>query len=77
MHQLTSSSEHRNSVKKRVEEKYKIDKSHCSCIDCGIIFASTMDSHEHIERGCPQNDESPVKRLCVYNTDGPEEIWLA
>ena len=73
MHHLTSVSEQGNSVKKRVEDIYKMDKSHWSCIDCGIIFASTMDLQKHVKRGCPENDEPPMKRLCDENTDEPDE----
>ena len=50
-----------------------MDKSHCSCIDCGIMFASSMDLQKHIKRGCPENDEPPVKRLHIENTDEPNE----
>ena len=73
MHQLTSVSEQGNSVKKRVEDIYKMDKSQWSCIDCGIIFASTMDLQKHVKRGCPENDEPPMKRLCDENIDEPDE----
>ena len=47
MLQFTTASEQVNSVKKRGKEEYKMDKSHCSCIDCGIIFASPMDLQKH------------------------------
>ena len=50
-----------------------MDKSQWSCIDCGIIFASTMDLQKHIKRGCPENHETPMKRLCDENTDEPNE----
>ena len=75
MHHLTSDSQQGNSVKKRVEDIYiyKMDKSQWSCIDCGIIFASTMDLQKHVKRGCPENDEPPMKRLCHENTDEPDE----
>ena len=73
MLQLTTGGEQGNSVRKRAEEEYKMDKSHCSCIDCGFIFASTMDLQKHVKRGCPENDEPPVKRLRVENTDEPDE----
>ena len=73
MHHLTSVSEQGNSVKKRVEDIYKMDKSQWSCIDCGIIFASTMDLQKHVKRGCPENDEPPMKRLCDENTDEADE----
>ena len=73
MHHLTSVSEQGNSVKKRVEDIYKMDKSQWSCIDCGIIFASTMDLQKHVKRGCSENDEPPLKRLCDENTDEPDE----
>ena len=73
MYRLTSGSEQGNSVKKGVEDIYKMDKSQWSCIDCGIIFASTMDLQKHIKRGCSQNDEPPVKRLYDENTDKPDE----
>ena len=73
MLQFTTGSEQVNSVKKRVEEEYKMDKSYCSCIDCCIIFASPMDLQKHAKRGRPANDEPPVKRLCVENADEPDE----
>ena len=73
MHHLTSDSQQGNSVKKRVEDIYKMDKSQWSCIDCGIIFASTIDLQKHVKRGCPENDEPPMKRLCDENTDEPDE----
>ena len=57
MLQCTTGSEQVNSVKKRGEEEYKIDKSHCLCIDCGIIFAFPMDLQKHAKQGCPENDE--------------------
>ena len=60
MHHLTSVSEQGNSVKKRVEDIYQMDKSQWSCIDCGIIFASIMDLQKHVKRGCPENDEPPI-----------------
>ena len=60
-------------MKKRVEEKYKMDKSCCSCIDCDIIFASIMNLHKLFKTGCPENDEPTVKRLCDKNTDESDE----
>ena len=38
-----------------------------------VIFASTMDLQKHVKRGCPENDEPPMKRLCDENTDEPDE----
>ena len=73
MHHLTSVSEQGNSVKKRVEDIYKMDKRQWCCIDCGIIFASTMDLQKHVKRGCHENDEPLMKRLCDENTDEPDE----
>ena len=72
MIQLTTGSEQENCVKKAVEVGYKMDKSHCPC-PCGIIFASSMDLQKHVKRGCPENNQPPVKRLCVENTDEPDE----
>ena len=40
-----------------------MDKSHCSCIDCGIIFASPMDLQKHAKRGCSENDEPPCEKV--------------
>ena len=57
MHHLTSVSERGNSVKKRVEDIYKMDKIQWSCIDCGVIFSSSMDLQKQVKRGCPENDE--------------------
>ena len=73
MIQLTTGSEQENCVKKAVEVGYKMDKSHCPCTDCGIIYASSMDLQKHVKRGCPENSQPPVKRLCVENTDEPDE----
>ena len=73
MIQLTTGSEQENCVKKAVEVGYKMDKSHCPCTDCGIIFASSTDLQKHVKRGCPENNQPPVKRLCVENTDEPDE----
>ena len=60
-------------MKKRVEE-YKMDNSHCSCMNWGIIFAFTMDLEKHIKRGCPESYQPPVKRLRVENTDELYEL---
>ena len=60
-------------MKKGVEVEYKMEKSRCPCTDCGIIFASPMDLQKHVKTGCPENNEPPVKRLCVENTDEPDE----
>ena len=73
MPQLTTGSLPGKGAKKRTEQEYKMDKSHCSCIDCGIMFASSMDLQKHVKRGCPENDEPPVKRLHIENTDEPNE----
>ena len=32
-----------------------------------------MDLHKHFKRGCPKNDELPVKRLCDKNMEEPDE----
>ena len=61
MHHLTSVSEQGNSVKKRVEDIYKMDKRQWSCIDCSIIFASTMDLQKHVKRASPENDDCVMK----------------
>ena len=50
-----------------------MDKSQWSCIDCDIIFASIMDLQKNVKRGCPENDEPPMKRLYDENTD--ESGW--
>ena len=46
-----------------------MDKNQWSRFDCRIIFASTMDLQKHVKRGCPVNDELPVKKQCDENTD--------
>ena len=74
MLQLTTVSEQENCVKKGVEGEYIMDKSHCPCTDCGIICASPMDLQKHVKRGCLENNEPPVKRLCVENTDEDDEL---
>ena len=54
------------------EKESTMDRRHCSCIDCGCIFASSRDVQQHMKRGCPENDEPPIKKLCMenkYNTD--------
>ena len=54
MRQLTTGSEQEYCVKKGVEVDYKMDKSHCPCTECGIIFTSPMDLQKHVKRGCPE-----------------------
>ena len=38
-------------MKKGVEVEYEMDKSHCPCTDCDIIFASAMDLQKHLKEG--------------------------
>ena len=61
-------------VKNKLE--YNMDRSHCPCMDCGSIFASSVDVQKHVKRGCPENGDSPVKRQCINdpNEDGPDEF---
>ena len=58
------------------EKESTMDRRHCSCIDCGCIFASLKDVQQHMKRGCPENKEPPVKKLCMENKDNMDEaVW--
>ena len=54
-------------------ENNKMDKHHCLCIDCGIMFASPMDLQKHVKRGCPENEEPAAKRFYPASSDESED----
>ena len=54
-------------------ENNNMDKHHCSCIDCGIVFASPMDLQKHVKRGCPENEEPAAKRFYPASSDESED----
>ena len=71
MFQITTSSEQGKSVQKRVEEEYKMDKSHGLIV---VLFLPLQWTYRNMQKESVLKMTSPpVKSLCVENTNEPDE----
>jgi len=62
-----------------------LKENHSSCIDCGAVYASSMDLKRHVKRGCPEadsdaeEDKPPAKKSAMdldddYNDPAFEDL---
>ena len=46
-----------------------------SCLDCGLLFVSTMDLQKHIKRGCPEDDDKLTNKKGGCNNEDDTSVW--